>query len=386
MKILFCGDISFSAIQRFEFSSSVKELFSSHDLVVGNLESVVTESVSARPLHPIHLKTSRLHINHLRYFDVLNLANNHVLDYGEEGISDTIEVLRECGIEYFGAGLNKGEANSPLVVSRNGQSIGFVAATRFANATRRRAGAANDNLRRILRSVRTLKLQGCFVVIMPHWGYEHVPLPAPRQRLLARRMIGVGGDLVVGTHPHVHQGFEEMARRTVFYSLGNFVFSSQYFKSRYDWKLKRSIMVAVEVASDMTYSFRLIPYETTDNGVRLLYGREGDSVIADMMRIRAILAGQYSKYLKLYLSQTAFSVEFGKAAVRKQLRAERQGASCFDRMRKMVEIYRKANWQDAMNHFYPIFLRALWRVDVKGMEVVSEKKQELPSKCGRGGR
>jgi poly-gamma-glutamate synthesis protein (capsule biosynthesis protein) len=115
MRILFCGDIAISGVDNFEYSDEVTNLFNEQDLVVGNLEAVITKSDNKLPLHPAYLKTDFHSLNLLDPFKVLCIANNHTLDYQDEGLKDTINHLDKMGISHFGAGEGSEHENKPLL-------------------------------------------------------------------------------------------------------------------------------------------------------------------------------------------------------------------------------------------------------------------------------
>jgi poly-gamma-glutamate synthesis protein (capsule biosynthesis protein) len=85
-------------------------------------------------------------------------------------------------------------------------------------------------LRRFERAVRRLDRAVHVVVAMPHWGTQYTNRPEPVQRLVARRLVGVGADVVVGGHPHWLQGMEMVGGRLVAHSLGNFVFDMDFMR------------------------------------------------------------------------------------------------------------------------------------------------------------
>lgn len=352
------------------------ELFNEHDLVVGNLEAVITDSEEKLPMHPLHLKTNKDHLTHLRNFDILSLANNHILDYLGKGLEDTIETLDDAEISHFGAGNDRSGANKPLIIRKGNTKLGFITFTRFANATSKKGGTADDRINRVIKDIRRLKREGCFVIVMPHWGYEHVPLPAPRQRSLAGKMIRNGADIVMGTHPHIHQGFELLQGKMVYYSLGNFVFSSKYFKAHNDWKLQKSAMVSIRIHNGFSYEYRLIPYLSTDNEVELLEGSEKEFVENDILRIRRILDSNYLKYAKMYFKDVGFIVDFGRKALSSQIRSGGQKSDFMQKAGKIIKIYSKADYQDVMNRFYRIFLFLLRRIDVSEFNPLIQKDEK----------
>lgn len=161
-------------------------------------------------------------------FTVLNLANNHALDQGEQGLYDTIALLRETGLVGFGAGRNEREAWAPAVVEHHGIRIGFVGASYASinddGSTYLKQVARIEDKGRLQRAIADLKTRSDFVVATMHAGIEYVPLAFGPQLLFAKAAVEAGADLVIGAHPHVVQPVVLIDGVPVFYSLGNFIF------------------------------------------------------------------------------------------------------------------------------------------------------------------
>lgn len=167
--------------------------------------------------------------------DVVSIANNHILDYGPVGLSDTISVLDEVGILRPGAGSNNAEAYAPRVMTLdNGVRVAFVSATAvvpggFA-ATADRPGVADAKwaIPRVLAAVRAAAASNDVVVVSVHWGIERATCPSEDQRDLAAELINAGASLILGHHPHVLQPIETFDRTVIAYSLGNFAWHPRY--------------------------------------------------------------------------------------------------------------------------------------------------------------
>ncbi|MEE3140877.1 MAG: CapA family protein [Actinomycetota bacterium] len=167
--------------------------------------------------------------------DVVSLGNNHVFDYGREGLEDTISVLDEVGILRPGAGSNNAEAYAPRVLSLdNGIRVAFVSATAVvpggfaAGADRPGVADAKWAIPRVLAAVRAAASGNDVVVVSLHWGVEREPCPTEEQRSLAQQVIDAGADLILGHHPHVLQPIETYDRTVIAYSLGNFAWHPRY--------------------------------------------------------------------------------------------------------------------------------------------------------------
>jgi poly-gamma-glutamate capsule biosynthesis protein CapA/YwtB (metallophosphatase superfamily) len=163
--------------------------------------------------------------------DVLNLANNHVGDFGGLALLDTVRSVRRAGAVPVGAGATLAAARRPAVVSRLGLRVAFVGFSdigpgSFA-AGPRRAGTAFASVPAIAAGVRAARRRAQVVVATFHWGVERSTTENARQRAFARTALNAGATAVIGAHPHVLQPIRRPgARRLIAYSLGNFVWAA----------------------------------------------------------------------------------------------------------------------------------------------------------------
>ncbi len=209
----------------------------SADLVLGNLECVVSDGGVPRP-GPYRLHAPATAPTSLRDagFDVLGLANNHALDYGTLGLAETVSRLGEAGIATVGVGPDAKAASQPLIREIGGLRLAFLAfnavpdpedrsqETGWTRATWDEGWAA--------AAIAAARAQADAVVVSIHWGYEYELRLDPRQREAAREMLDAGADLVIGHHPHVVQGTEAHEGQFVAFSLGNLVFDQQWAETR----------------------------------------------------------------------------------------------------------------------------------------------------------
>lgn len=157
------------------------------------------------------------------------LANNHIMDYGDEGFLETVTHLEKSGIRYFGAGSLADQCHNPLLVNLDGQRIalsGYVCPTTHAIfATARGFGVAPIALPVIARDILTAREKGAErIIVQLHWGEEDVGLPRPTDVARAHAIIDLGADLIVGHHAHCIQPFEIFKDKYIFYGLGNTLF------------------------------------------------------------------------------------------------------------------------------------------------------------------
>jgi poly-gamma-glutamate synthesis protein (capsule biosynthesis protein) len=176
---------------------------------------------------------------------IVSFANNHVMDQGWAGFSETRDHLREQGMLFAGSGDTAAQSWQPLVVESNGIKVGWLGMTRWLNGGRNpdkddqphvnffpypgeSAGAPGMDEAGVLEAIKQARLKCDFLVVSIHWGIEYAPAPRPEDMETAHKMLEAGASVIVGHHPHVLQPVETYrtadGRDTViFYSLGNFL-------------------------------------------------------------------------------------------------------------------------------------------------------------------
>lgn len=207
-------------------------LLSAADITAGNLETSITERGTPELNKQYVYRGPKEGLTPIKEagFDFLSLANNHTMDYGWEGLSDTMDALDEADIGHAGSGNDDIEAYTPAYVEGNGKKVAFVSLTQVVpkiewKADRNHPGLAEAySFERAVASVKEARGNADVVVVMVHWGTERTDLPNKQQKSLAYALVDAGADLVVGSHPHVLQGFESYKGKWIAYSLGNFVF------------------------------------------------------------------------------------------------------------------------------------------------------------------
>ena len=165
--------------------------------------------------------------------DIVTVANNHALDFGQDAFCDTLETLKEADISYMGGGYNITEASAPVVKTVNGQTFAFFGATRVSPAVSWYATDSQPGLfqtydpERLNVAIKEADALYDHVIVFVHWGIERNVTPEDYQRNLAKGYIQAGADLIVGCHPHVLQGFEYYDGVPIIYSLGNYLFGNR---------------------------------------------------------------------------------------------------------------------------------------------------------------
>lgn len=158
----------------------------------------------------------------------VNLANNHLLDCGRAGVTETLATLREAGIMGFGAGRNQHHAHLPRIMHRANHSIGLLGYywNPRCTATQDLPGCAVSNLEIFQPAIAALRPHVDLLVVNFHWGDTYQRDPSLKAQAKARLAIDAGADLVVGHHPHVLQPLEIYRSRPIFYSIGNCLMGS----------------------------------------------------------------------------------------------------------------------------------------------------------------
>ena len=238
------GDISFVGKNAdrpgLELFQDVAAILTAGDLVLGNLEGPLTLETDGLP-GKCNLRGHPGWAPYLKEagFNFVSLANNHIMDFGEQGLFETIELLKRNNIAFAGAGKNITEASAPVIMEIKGKRVAIIARTSVivsspVNATATNAGIAFLNEKEIIDTIRKCRKESDLVILVIHWGLEEYAYPSPTQRKLARFFISSGIDIIIGHHPHILEGMEYINGGLCVYSLGNFLFND------FEWMYRNS--------------------------------------------------------------------------------------------------------------------------------------------------
>lgn len=274
------------------------------DLVIGNLESPITRSGEEFKGKRFRFKTDPAAAEALQHagFTHLSLANNHMLDFGSEGLRETIATLDRVGITHAGAGHDLGSARQESIATVRGVKIALLAYSLtyptefFAGSDRAGTAPGYENYYRA--DIAKAKKSADYVVVSFHWGSECANFPKNYQKNTARRAIDAGADVVLGHHPHVLQGIEYYKNGVIFYSLGNFAFAS---RSR---KADRSMIARITLDQGIS-AVEVIPLNVLYREVKYqpqqLTGTGGDVVAERLGRLSAdmgtVISASDGRYL-----------------------------------------------------------------------------------------
>lgn len=243
---------------------NIKDYFNDDNLTIGNLETSITTKGEIWENKQFNFRSNPKYLSAMKKngIDMVSLGNNHVLDYGYEGLLDTLENLDKHEILYAGAGRNREDAIKGIVTERNGLKIGFLSYSRVVPdvkwyATNNRpgiVGAYDVHIPEVIQKIKEMKREVDILILSLHWGIELSIEPRPQEIKLARLAIDEGADIIMGHHPHVLQGIEIYNGKPIFYSLGNFVFGTKNDLT------SNTIIAQVNIVDKKIDNIKVIPF------------------------------------------------------------------------------------------------------------------------------
>lgn len=240
-------------------------------------------------------------------FDIALLANNHMGDYGAQGLVETREILEEAGLQTCGTGTSQEDAYAARIVEVGGNSIALVNfhEGEEGEQTERNPALAGWDLSRVNREIARQKAAGRLVIAVPHSDREFFPVPAPYGQRAFRGLIDAGADIVIGHHPHVPRGVEIYKGAPIIYSQGNFVFwSGQPGLMR-----RLGYMVRLYLLPHGELAFRLLPYRIEPTGLRLLDPAERAWLFSQLASVSGDALSPESVQAYWHAAMDAFSKE-----------------------------------------------------------------------------
>ena len=264
------------------------------DINIINLETTLTSS-DKDVFKTFNFKAAPDRIKSLKEagITITNLANNHILDFSEEGLIETIQMLNSAGILYTGAGINDIEAAKPAIVIKNNTAVGVIGFT--DNEPGWNAGVSscginyidisesNDRCKTLLH-IEQLRKETDIAIVSIHWGPNMCEEPSPEFIAFAHEIIDAGADIIHGHSAHNFQGIEIYNGKIILYDTGDFV--DDY---RVDPWLRNdhSFFFWVEVANQHVTKLRLIPVLISGCSVNLAKGEDYKWSIQRMQQLSA---------------------------------------------------------------------------------------------------
>lgn len=284
--------------------------FDCKDDYIFNLEYVI-DGENYKPItNKINLRGTKDFSGFIRKPVAVNLANNHIMDFTEVGFENTIRVLTDENIAFFGAGTKINNYNNPYVLEKDGKKIallGYSDIIPMLCKERTEYQVAYADKEQIHKDIELCReKQVDYIIVNVHWGREERPLNTKRQRELGHYFIDEGVDIVIGHHPHCIQPYEVYKDKYIFYSLGNFMFSDisepSYYNSlgkaefvmhkkhlRYG---KESLSVEFDVEKGTCKNITLVKFDGhTVKKLKNLFGKRSVPILYTNRVINEIIGG-----------------------------------------------------------------------------------------------
>jgi poly-gamma-glutamate capsule biosynthesis protein CapA/YwtB (metallophosphatase superfamily) len=300
IKVIAVGDIMLDGTARpvlgengYDYPfAQVKRYFAGAQVVFGNLEGPLTERGAPEQDKSYVFRSPPQKVSRALKdagFNVVSLANNHTLDYGAEGLEQTIEALDAVGIAHAGAGATLSQARQPVIVQAGGKRIAILAysltlpETFYAQTNK--AGTAFGHEAYVRQDIAAARRQADIVLVSFHWGQEGKTALREYQVQLGHAAIDAGAAAVIGHHPHILQAVEHYKDGVILYSLGNFTFGS------YSKDAKVSAVAELTFDGNRVQSLRLRPINVDNFQVvfqpQILDGPAADRVVAELSDLSA---------------------------------------------------------------------------------------------------
>ena len=280
------------------FDKGVLRLFKTADELVVNLECAVTESENRIKKFGPHLKAPFGTCEVLKGAGVtfVTLSNNHIFDFGKEGVKDTMKELDKNGIKYTGYGKNEADSHNDYIIERDGLKIAVidVCEHEYTYALENREGARPYDPYDTSDDIAAAKKKADYVIVVYHGGKEFCRYPSPRLYKLCRSMIKHGADVVLCQHSHCVGCYENYEGGHILYGQGNFYFIDKrvYGTEKEDlWNNGLAVVLDVDKSG---IKFTPVPVVMKDNMLYLAEGEEKDKILNGLKeRGKTLADGSY---------------------------------------------------------------------------------------------
>lgn len=298
MKVIIAGDFAPRArlakhveSRRFSeiFPKNLVNVIKSADYSIVNFESAIIDS-TFKPIKKCgpNLSCTPDAADAVAYagFKAVSMANNHILDFGVEGLKKSIECCKKAGLDIVGVGDNLTNAEKTLYIKHEGKKLAIINCCEheFSIATDNFAGANPLNPVRQYYCIQEARKNADYVLVIVHGGHEHYNLPSPRMQETYRFFIDAGADAVVNHHQHCYSGYELYNGKPIFYGIGNFCFDYIGIPSK-QWT--EGYLVEIDFNSQI--SFRIHPYTQFGIDNENVSLQRFDSYNEDLYRLNNII-------------------------------------------------------------------------------------------------
>ncbi len=265
------------------------DLFKDNDITFANLECAITESENRIKKFGPNLKSPRETADVLKAIGVnlCGLSNNHIFDFGIEGVRDTMAALDEVGIAYTGFGENYEDSRRNYFVEKNGEKVCFITVCEheYSYALDNRMGSRPFDPFDTMADIRAAKADADRVIVLYHGGKEHCQYPSPRLMKACREMVHNGADVILCQHTHCISCYENYMGSHILYGQGNFHFVKLAASMPKTW----DSLLAVQYDT-VTNEIAFTPIVNNEFGVELAKGEEKEELMSAFAARNASLA------------------------------------------------------------------------------------------------
>lgn len=306
VRIFICGDIFIQSPKKHFIADDLQRVIKGAGIAVCNFEGPIKSGGNKIAKIGPHLEQAKEAVSILGRvgFNLFSLANNHIFDFGEEGLTRTIDEIKKNNAQYVGAGADFNAAYELKTFSINSLRIGFLAFSEMEFGTldedEKQGGCAWINHPYTEKIIKESRTKVDFLIVIAHAGIENVPLPLPEWRQRYKELCDCGADVIIGHHPHFPQGFEKYNGSLLIYSLGNFYFDYGKFMN----KKNLSYSILLEVSQDK-YNFEIIHHEKINGEIIIKKNQESNY----FEKINGYLQEEYSELLNqqiMYLYENRY--------------------------------------------------------------------------------
>lgn len=256
-------------------------LFEGNDITFVNLECAITDSEKKIRKYGPNLKVCREAADVLKNIGttLCGLSNNHIFDFGKEGVIDTIKALDEVGIPYTGFGENYNDSRKNYIVKKNGERVAFVVVCEheFSYALENRMGSRPFDPFETMEDIREAKKEADKVIVLYHGAKELCQYPSPRLVKACREMVHNGADVIICQHTHCISCYEIYDGSHILYGQGNFNFIMESTSELWN----QSLMVKYDTKLN---TMEFIPTINTEYGIELAKGEVKEKILKDFKK------------------------------------------------------------------------------------------------------
>jgi poly-gamma-glutamate capsule biosynthesis protein CapA/YwtB (metallophosphatase superfamily) len=293
IKLLFAGDFMPPETSECIYSEELMQLLKDKDFSIVNLEAPLTNDNNPIKKTGNNFKSPPETIRHIKdgYFDAVALSNNHIRDYGDQGVIDTLRICSDNNIQTVGAGRNIAEAAKPLQLNIKGKTISILnySEREFNIASDTHAGANPFDLIDAFHQVKSEKEENDIVIVVYHGGLEYMKYPTPQIVKTFKYLADVGADAVIGHHTHFYSGMIEHQGKPLIFSLGNFFAETSTKNPRPEMSIGLLANLCIDEDNKVSSSLTPMTQDTNNKIIDLLNEGQKTEVLNDIRNISVVI-------------------------------------------------------------------------------------------------